>query len=349
MKKPFFILLFVVALSSYKGYAQFDSQISNYWAIPAYFNPAYAGQSGNLEATILSRMQWVGIKRAPKTTIIAADMPIEFLGKVHGIGASMYNDRVGFFSSTVFAGQYAWKKKLFKGDLSLGIQVGYLQQSFDGANKDLLMDIPDSEDHSAEDEGIPKSKVSGSSIDASFGIFYSKPKWYVGLSVTHLLAPQLDLGESDSESGGYYAEIPRSYYFMAGYNIQLNNPLIELRPSILLKTMEMSSLHVAPDSLSEKINEEMLKAMMKNFQVDVSLRVLYKKQFSAGLSWRNDDALKLSLGAKIKIIEIGYSYDFPISRIVKESTGSHEFYARCIIDLNLNRGKKNKHKSVRIL
>jgi Bacteroidetes-specific putative membrane protein len=337
MKKVFFI--FILGLACRSLYAQYDSQISNYWATPAYFNPAYAGQSGNLEATLLSRIQWLGIEDAPRSTIVSAEMPFEFMGRVHGVGASMYNDRFGVFSASVLSLQYAWKKKLFKGDFSLGIQLGYINQSFDGSK----IEIPETEDHDKSDEALPTSQVAGTAIDGSLGIYYSRDKWYAGLSVTHLFTSKLELNEN------YLMEVPRSYYFTAGYNIQLSNPLIELRPSVLVKTMEMSSLYLEPDSLVEVIEENTIKAMVRNTQIDVSLRMIYNKKFMGGLSWRKGDAVILSLGAKFSVFEIGYAYDFPISKIIKESTGSHEMYAKYVVDLNLNKKKKNKHKSIRIL
>jgi hypothetical protein len=89
--------------------------------------------------------------------------------------------------------------------------------------------------------------------------------------------------------------------------------------------------------------------MLQNTQVDVSLRMVYKKQFWGGLSWRKGDAVMLMLGGKFKMIEAGYTYDFPISQISKASTGSHELFIRYTTNINLNKGTKNKHKSVRIL
>jgi type IX secretion system PorP/SprF family membrane protein len=226
-----------------------------------------------------------------------------------------------------------------KGNFSAGLQVGYINQSFNGSK----VKIPQDDYHQQNDPAIPNSLVSGKTIDASLGLFYSKEKWFAGLSVTHLLAPELELGDM------YSFEIPRTYYFTAGYNIQLNNPLLELRPTLLVKTMEMSSLYLEPDSLIEKIEENTLKAMMRNTQVDVSIRMIYNKKFWGGLTWRKGDALVLMLGGKFKMIEAGYAYDFPISNIRKESTGSHEVFLRYIMDINLKKGIKNKHKSVRIL
>ena len=339
MKKTLFLLPIIVLIGFHPLKAQFDAQLSNYRAVVNYFNPAYAGQTGNLEAVLLSRMQWVGIENAPRTTILAAQMPYSFLGKIHGIGASMYNDRSGLFSVSMYSGQYAWKKKMMKGNFSAGIQVGYINQSFDGTK----VEIPDDDYHNQTDEAIPNSLVSGASIDIAWGLFFSKEKWFAGLSVNHLLAPTLTLTDT------YVFEIPRSYYFIGGYNIQLNNPLLELRPTFLVKTMEMSSLYLDGDSLVEKVETNLMKAMLRNTQVDVSLHMIYNKQFWGGLSWRKGDALTLLFGGKFKMIEAGYAYDFPISRIIKASTGSHEVFIRYTMELNLNKGVKNKHKSVRIL
>ena len=339
MKKTLFLISAIILTCFHPLKAQFDTQLSNYWAAISYFNPAYAGQTGNLEATLLSRIQWMGIENAPRTTIVTAQMPYSLLGKVHGVGTSMYNDRSGLFSVSMYSGQYAWKKKMLKGNFSAGIQVGYINQSFDGTK----VDIPEDDYHEGTDEGIPTSLVSGTSIDAALGLFFSKEKWFAGLSVNHLLAPELILSDN------YVSEIPRTYYFIAGYNIQLNNPLLELRPTVLIKTMEMSSLYLDGDSLVEKVETNTIKAMLRNTQIDVSIRLIYNKLLFGGLSWRKGDALTLMLGGKFKMIEAGYAYDFPVSRIIKESTGSHELFIRYTMDINLDKKIKDKHKSVRIL
>jgi len=339
MKKALLLLPIIVLAGILPLKAQFDTQLSNYWAAISYFNPAYAGQTGNLEATLLSRIQWLGIPNAPRTTVLAAQMPYPLLGKVQGFGASMYNDRSGLFSVTEYSGQYAWKKKMFKGTFSVGIQGGYISQSFDGTK----VVIPQDDYHQQTDEAIPTTLVSGHSIDGALGVFFSKEKWFAGLSVTHLLAPTLLLNDN------YKSEIPRTYYFTAGYNIQLSNPLLELRPTVLVKTMEMSSLYLNDDSLLERVQANTLKAMLLNTQVDVSLRMVYNKQFWGGLSWRKGDAVMVMLGGKFKMIEAGYTYEYPISQIIKASTGSHELFIRYSMEMNFNKGVKNKHKSVRLL
>ncbi len=300
-----------------------------------YFNPAQAGQSGNLEALALYRQQWLGVDGAPQTTLISANMPQYFLGRTHGLGAIMFSEKIGLFSHSIVAGQYAYQKRLAKGMFSAGIQIGHINETFKGS--DVEIEFED-EFHQGADEAIPTSDVSGSAIDVALGLLLSKPKWYVGISATHLTAPKLKLGENT------IMEVPRAYYLTAGYNIQLNNPLLELRPALLIKTTEMGS-SIVPDSIKGKT----VNAMMTMTQIDLSVRAIYNKTFWGGLGWRKGDAVVVMMGGKFKMIEAGYAYDFPISAMLKGSTGSHELFIRYTVDLGKRKGEINKHKSVRIL
>ncbi|MDR0834294.1 MAG: type IX secretion system membrane protein PorP/SprF [Candidatus Symbiothrix sp.] len=339
MKKRIVIGIGLLLVCCCPLWAQFDAQVSNYWAIPSYFNPGRTAVSGNMEVTGLYRLQWLGVEHAPKTGIMTAEMPLKLLGQEFGVGLSMYDDQIGLFKSSLMSGQIAKKFKFAKGNLSIGLRGGMIDESFDGTG----VEIPDDDFYDPNDEAIPRTKVSGSSIDAAFGVFYEKEKWYAGLSATHLLAPKLELDEKTT------LEIPRTYYFTAGYNLTLSNPLIELKPSILVKTIEMSTQKVLADSLQEAGKPNALKGLWKQTQIDVSLRLVYNKTFWGGVSWRRDDALTLLLGGKFKVVEVGYAYDYPISDIIKVSSGSHELFIKYTVDLNKTKPQKGKYKSVRLL
>jgi len=334
-----FILLFSAGQSLR---AQFDTQLSNYWAAPNYYNPGYAGQSGQLQLTGLYRMQWIGMEHAPKSGLILAEMPLPVMGREQGVGLSMYNDQIGLFKTSAISAQLALKFKLFRGIMGIGLQGGYITDSFDGTK----IEIPDDEDHNPIDPAIPTTLVNGNSFDAAFGIYYtdSLKRWYAGLSVMHLLAPSLVLNET------YVRDIPRSYYFTAGYNIRLNNPLLELRPSVLLKTTEMSYLYIDEDSLVVATKPNTLKGMLRQTQIDVSIRMVYNKMFWGGLSWRKGESMIIMLGGQFKMVEVGYAYDVPLfSSLIRTTSGSHELFIKYRIEMDLKKGSKGKHKSVRIL
>lgn len=295
--------------------AQYDAQFSNFWAVPNYYNPAAAGHSTQIEATAFYRQQWLGIDGAPQSFVVTGSMPVKFMGRTHGVGVSFFSESIGLFKHTIMSAQYAYKKNLFGGLFSAGLQVGSISETFDGAN----IHIPESGYHQSTDDAILNSEGTGSAFDFSLGLYYARQKWYAGLSVSHLLEPEIELGENS------FIYPVRTYYLTGGYNIELNNPLLELQSSVLYKsTIQMNT-------------------------VDINLRLCYNKMLWGGLGWRPDDAVMVTLGAKLKKIQMGYAYDYPISFMSKGTSGSHELFLKYTTDLTLGKGNKSKHKSVRIL
>ena len=296
-------------------WSQNDAQLSQYWALPGLTNPAAIAGGDKLTVAAIDRMQWVGVSNAPKTFMVSAETPFRLLRKKQGIGLVAVNDQAGLFSSTDFALQYAYRMRLWKGELSLGLRIGLSSQSFDGSK----ISIPDTPDHTPSDESIPKTSVSAMSMDFGVGAWYTLPQWYVGISSFHLSEPQIDLDEKSS------VQLKRIYYLTAGGNILLRNPLLELQPSFLLKsTLQMS-------------------------QLDMSVRLMYNKMFWGGVSYRWEDAVILMAGVQLKGIRFGYSYDISTSAMASVTSGSHELFASYALKLNLGPKMKNKHKSIRIL
>lgn len=345
MKKGVFILFALLLCNTLLVRGQFESQLSQYWAIPNFFNPGYAGHSNNIEISAHARLQWLGMDGAPKTTIVAAEMPWKFQDREHGLGAVVYNDRLGLFSRSVMSLQYAYKLKLGKGTLSIGLQGGYISESFHGGDS---IKIPtDNSYHSGINMSIP-DKLSANSIDVGLGLYYSTNKFYVGLSAMHLVAPTLELSEK------YEDEVPRSYYLTAGYNIPLRNSLIELQPSLLIKAVEPRHIQLESDSVQWVNFENISKALWKQTQLDLSFRVTYKKMLWAGVSWRgttvnNRESVVVMLGGKFNAFAIGYSFDYPMNPIGKSTWGSHELFLKYIVELDKKKKKSKEHKSVRIL
>lgn len=68
-----------------------------------------------------------------------------------------------------------------------------------------------------------------------------------------------------------------------------------------------------------------------------------------GLSYRWKDAMVIMIGAEYRNFIAGYAYDYPVSAIVKASSGSHEVFLGYSLKLDFSDKNKNKHKSIRIL
>jgi type IX secretion system PorP/SprF family membrane protein len=136
--------------------------------------------------------------------------------------------------------------------------------------------------------------------------------------VTHLNQPSI-LFEQQART--YLA---RQYYISAGYNITMADPLFEIQPSVLFKTD------------------------MVSYQTDMTVDLVYKKRYSAGLNYRIDDAIGILLGFELSNgLRVGYAYDITTSALSIEGNGSHEIYLGYSFDLGKNRNKK--YKSVRFL
>ena len=68
-----YLLLIILLVTSLTGArAQYDSQLSQYFMALGYYNPAYAGVTGDLNMLALSRLQYVGIDGAPTSFFINA-------------------------------------------------------------------------------------------------------------------------------------------------------------------------------------------------------------------------------------------------------------------------------------
>ncbi len=309
--KTRFIILFILLLNlGFQSlYGQWDAQFSQYWQSKTYYNPSFVGQSQNIDVWATYRMQWVGARRPPKSSIMAADMPLSFLGKSHGAGLLFFNEKIGLFSNTTYAGQYAYKLK-FKNNKSLnfGLQLAMTSIEFDATDISVF----------DEAETDLPTGTGDKTFDMSLGVSWVTPTYYVGFSTTHLWEPRFELDENTRSFIG------RAYYLVGGGNINLNNSLFNLQPSFLLKSDAITT------------------------QLDITARVEYDEMFSGGVSWRKDEGFVFLLGLKIKNIEGGYSYDISTSEIGKASDGSHEFFVRYKIPIRPPK-KEGRYKSIRIL
>lgn len=296
--------------------AQYDAQFSMYHMAMGYYNPAVTGNTDRLNVFATHRQQWIGIDGAPKTFLVMADMPFRIGETNHGVGIVAFTEKIGLFNLTHVAAQYAYKQKLFGGTLSVGIQAGIANQVFEG---DKVYIPTGSEIHFDIDGAIPRTEVDAMTVDINAGLYYTHKKFYLGLGAMHLMEPEYELDENAS------TYIPLGLNLTGGYNIQTQNPLIELQPSFFMKTD------------------------MVSFQADFTARMVYNKMFNGGLSWRVNESFIVLLGATFGKFQVGYAYDFPYNALLRASSGSHELMIKFSMQLNKMKTGKNKHKSVRIL
>ena len=314
------ILLLLISIGSV--FSQFDAQLSQYMFHISSFNPAAVGEGDMIHMTVQDRLQWLGIPNAGKIFIASINSPFKIGNSNNGIGFTVMKDQVGQFIDESAHLQYAYKRKLGAGVLSLGVDLGFVSIGFN--NGDSIQNpshaIPIGDYHDiTDDPEIPKSSVVGMSFDMNVGLFYSTPTYYGGLSYMHLNNPIVTWGDK-SEFKQY-----GTLFFTGGYNLVLANPKYVFKPSTLFKTDFVS------------------------WQLDLTSRMEYDNKYWGGISYRFQDAVVILAGINISSgLSIGCSYDVPTSQIITVSPGSLEFLA--MYDLQYVFGKRNsKYKSIRIL
>ena len=328
MKRMFRNIVVLVAMMLmfvFDMQGQVDAQLSQYWAIPTYYNAGASGSSDYLRINGGARLQWLGIENAPQSFLGQVDMPLNLFGKRIGVGAGLQSETMGLFSNLNINAQFSYKIKLLKGELSIGAQVGYFEQKFKGSE----VEVPDDDDyHDSSDQAIPTQDLKGGTVDVSAGIFYTHKYFWVGVSGLHLLQPTVKMGLEGSESTvsqEYETVVPRTLYFMGGSNIPLKNTLFELQPSLMVKTD------------------------FSVFSAEITARARYNKFLSFGVGYRWKEAVMIMAGAEYKNFFVGYAYDYPLSAIARASSGSHELLVGYKMKIDLSGKNKNKHRSIRIM
>ena len=292
--------------------AQQDPSFTHFWMVETEFNPAAAGNSELLRGIGVYNAQLAGYKNSPKTMLISADMPLFFVGPQHGVGAYFMSDDAGFFSLKNFAVQYAHHRKLFSGTLSVGLQVDLLNQSFDGGKLNL---------EDSDDQAFSTGTMDGSKIDVSFGLAYKWRDLRVAASVKHITAPTILLGETNEMS------IKRSYYFTAGYNIKLKNPLFTIHPDVFWMFDGVDSKAYIHSRLQYDNGEKMM---------------------FGGLSYSPSASAAIIVGGRFHGVVLSYSYEAFTSG-AGLGNGNHEVVVSYQTPLNLYKKGRNRHKSVRLL
>ncbi len=319
---PLLLLLLCVLIFPDRTTAQVDAQFTQYFEVPSYYNAGAIGTSDFIRIRGGSRLQWVGIPKAPKTFLVTGDMPFKLMNKRFGVGLLMQQESMGLYSNMTIGAQAAYKLKLFKGELSIGLQLGFIDESFKGSE----VILPDGDDyHQGTDEGIPTTDVHGTSFDLGLGVWYTHRYFWAGLSATHLNEPTVTMSTDGTDGKEYEFKAGRVVYFMAGSNIPIKNTLFEIQPSFLVKSDFTFTTG------------------------EITARVCYNKFLTAGVGYRVNDAISLILGAEYKNFFLGYSYDYATSAISRASNGSHEIWGGYRLKLDLGEKNRHKHKSIRIM
>lgn len=305
-------IFLLVSLCVTSVHAQYDPSYAHYFDMETSFNPASAGKDAKLNVTAAYALDLAGFEHNPRTMYAAADMPFRAARMLHGVGVQFQNDAIGLFTHQRLSLQYAYKRHLLGGTLSLGVQAGIISEKFDGSKVDT---------EEGSDPAFSTSDIDGNGFDFAAGLYYARKDWYIGLSALHLNSPKIEMGERSE------LQIDPTYYFTAGYTFHFRNPYLSFKPSTLVRYDGST------------------------WRGDIGGRLVYtheQKMLYGGASYSPDNSVTVLLGGKFHGIVLGYSYEVYTSSL-NPGNGSHEIFLGYQMDIDLNKKGRNFHQSVRFL
>lgn len=307
------IILFLVSFL-YKAFPQ-DPQFSQFYSNYLYLAPSFAGLTDKNRVAFNYRNQWPEIKHGYQTYSVSFDKYIEKFSS--GIGVLAYQDVAGSgrMRTTSLGIQYSFDFKLTETwHARPGLHFNYTERGidferlvwadqFNASGSSVVISPQTNEIRTLEEVG---------DIDFSTSLLTYSGKFWLGISVDHLLRPNqsLYLYEGDEEN---QAKIPVKYSAFGGVKF--------VRPEKLLRPI--------PTSIQLAF---LYKQQAQFRQLDIGV-YWFHSPVVFGLWYRgiplykevfNRDAFTLLVGIKTGDINIGYSYDFTISRLITNTGGSHE-------------------------
>ena len=298
-----------------------DPQFSQFYSAPLYLNPAFAGATQQARVGLNYRNQWPSIDANFITLSAYYDTYLEDYNS--GVGFLLMRDTEGQagLKSTMVGLQYAYQLYLTSWlTFRPGMQVAFYNRNVNFADltfgdqfNPLTGEI---ENPSAETFG----NLSKSFIDLSFGgVFYTKNAW-LGITSNHLNTPNQAF-----EDGSVPKELPMKLSFHGGLKIPFKSGVMG------------AGMYTRPQERSITPTFQ-YKSQGEFDQMDLGLYLTLEPiifgTWYRGLpmkslaGFNNNESVVFLVGFAKKgdndVLNIGYSYDYTISKLGANSGGAHE-------------------------
>jgi type IX secretion system PorP/SprF family membrane protein len=276
--------------------ALYSQYIFNLYVI----NPAYAGFRDALSANVGYRAQWLGIEGAPTTQHFTLTSPLKAPNMA--VGLMVQNDEIGARKSPSVSFAYAYAIRLDSEQrIRFGIQGGMMNYQVNWSQLE----------YSERNDPVSLS-IDGNKWIATFdfGIMYTAPKSYVGLSVNGLNQSQVNFTPYSD------GRLSTTYNAVAGKVFPLSE-LISVKPCFLIRYTPMAPVQV-------DLNISMLLANR------VWISGIYRKGFgviTAAHCYVTDR------------FHVGYSFDWAVNNLADYQNGTHEVFIG--FDFNIYKSPAN--------
>ncbi len=304
-----------------------DQMYSQFYANPAFLNPALTGSSHCSRLNLQYRNQWPSLQNAFVNYYASYDHYFESLSSGVGVLVNSEREGNGILQTTNLSGLYAYHFALSKDwSMSTGLQFGYFNRAV--ASSELIFS-----DQLNIDDGSGTMQASLEQIgnlrsvsytDFSYGVVAGyKEKIYLGLAAHHLLRPNISL------VAGHEEELAMRYTAHLGAIFSLTNGLYS-----------KEDVYLSPNVLYTR--QQNFQQLNAGFYV-VFPYIVFGTWFRHNFD--NPDAVVALVGIKHKKMKFGYSYDIGVSGAKPGVSGAHELsfsYTFCV-----NNNKRRKFKTIK--
>lgn len=281
------IFLWLLAGLSFHGFSQQDPVYTQYMNNLLTIQPAYAGSSGALNITGISRAQWVGFEGAPNTNTLTINGPLRRFNV--GLGLSIVNDKWGPIRQNGVYLDYAYHVKISQDQfLSFGIKGGFnVYQAFltDLRINDLTDPV------FAYDVNLKFLPNMG------LGVMWHSDRFFLGASAPKILKNRIQSENTEN----VYREVLH-FYGMGGYVFFLSD-ILKFKPTVLYRWAERTPSYV-----------------------DFTGSFLLYDRVWMGATYRLKNSYGLIFQFNVNNqLKFGYSYDQTTFHPTQVNSGTHEF------------------------
>lgn len=297
-----------------------DSQLSQFYSSPLYLAPSFAGATDGDRIAMNYRNQWPALPKSFVTYVFSYGHYFPRMNS--GLGVLVTREQAGTSQlATTNAGLLYSYNIIINSKWSVrpGLSFLYTERSLN-FDKLIFGDELISDDTGGS-VAVPTLDRKAD-IDAAASVLAYNEKYWVGLTVDHILQPDRSLTGSESL-------VPMKFTLFGGAKIPIlrryNKPSGQsLSPAFLYKQQGVNS---------------QLDMGLYWYQMPLALGVWYRgiPVFKNQVS---NDAIAFLVGYRLKNFTIGYSYDFTISQLVGNTGGTHELS----INILFNQGVTEREK-----
>lgn len=320
-----------VLLLTFDAFSQ-DVQFSQFYAVPLYQNPAFAGSAHTTRAMFHQRLQWPRLDGKYITSLASVDH--YFADYRSGVGLSVMKDWQGSntISSTSVVGYYSYEIYLSSRiTVRTGLSAAYVNRTIDYAQLRFPSQHNDTIGYIAGSNsplGTSSPVVRYPDLGAG-GILYTDKLWF-GFSADHVNVPNQSFIKNVSR-------LPIKASFTGGYKIILQK---KKNSAYLEESKEVSitpTFHYKFQGKSDQLDLGIY-GMYGEFLGGFWYRGIPLKKYRSGI--QNNESVIILAGYKMKRFAVSYSYDVTISRLGKYQTGGAHEINLTYFHHKINRKKK---------